>query len=114
MLYRSRPPRVSSPCQPKVHVKLFGALLFVVALFGAARDVRAQTLMRELKVAGASPEIFVRNDSGRVTIVAEGEERKSVSLSAESPGASVGESDVQTRGEGGRIEVSVRQRGERD
>jgi VWFA-related protein len=114
MLYRSRPPRVSSPCQPKVHVKLFGALLFVVALFGAARDVRAQTLVRELKVAGASPEIFVHNDSGRVTIVAEGEERKSVSLSAESPGASVGESDVQTRGEGGRVEVSVRQRGERD
>ncbi|HEX8423886.1 MAG TPA: VWA domain-containing protein, partial [Pyrinomonadaceae bacterium] len=77
---------------------------------------RAQGLEREF-VAGAATVLSVKNLSGRVTIVAaaEGEERKSVSLRAESPGAAVGESDVVSKAAGGHIEIEVREgRAERD
>jgi VWFA-related protein len=77
---------------------------------------RAQGLERELSAAG-QVEVSVKNPSGRVTIVAaaEGEERKSVSLKAESPGAAVGESDVVSNATNGRIEIEVREgRAERD
>src|SRR2546423_5635419 len=113
MLYLSRPRGGSSRRQPNSNAKVFGALLVVAACFGAARTCAAQQLTRELTTVGASPEIVVHNDSGRVTIIAEGEERKSVSLIASSPGAAVSERDVQAHG-GGRVEVSVRPRAERD
>ncbi|HEX8180139.1 MAG TPA: VWA domain-containing protein [Pyrinomonadaceae bacterium] len=112
MLYRSLPPR--GLFQRKLQIKLFGALLLVAAACGASPRVAAQTLTRELSVTGPAPEIVVRNDNGRVTVVAEGEERKSVSLVAESPGASVGAADVQTTGGGVHIEIAARQRAVRD
>jgi VWFA-related protein len=62
--------------------------------------------------------VSVKNLSGRVTIVAaaEGEERKGISLKAESPmGAVVKESDVVTKAMDGRVEIEVKEgRGERD
>ncbi|HJR06048.1 MAG TPA: VWA domain-containing protein [Pyrinomonadaceae bacterium] len=79
---------------------------------------RAQGLERELTAAaGTATLVSVKNLSGRVTIVAAGEdeERKSVSLKAESPGAAVGESDVVSKAAGGRVEIEVREgRAERD
>src|SRR5437763_10624910 len=117
MLYRSSTPRGSSPCQFNLQAKLFGALCLFVGLHGAARSTCAQTLTRELNVSSSatSPaEIIVHNASGRVTVVAGDEERKSVSLKAESPGATVAEADVQTKTEGGRVTVEVRERAERE
>ncbi|MFL6211879.1 MAG: VWA domain-containing protein [Pyrinomonadaceae bacterium] len=112
MLYRSRPSR--GLFRRKLHVKLFGALLLGAAALGLPSSSAAQTLARELKVAGAGAEVVVRNGHGRVTIVAEGEERKSVSLMASSPGANVGEADVRTTGGGTHVEIEARQRAERD
>lgn len=77
---------------------------------------RAQGLERELSAGGATV-VSVKNLSGRVTIVAaaEGEERKSVTIKAESPGAAVQESDVVSKAAEGRIEIEVREgRAERD
>ncbi|MDQ1613742.1 MAG: Ca-activated chloride channel [Pyrinomonadaceae bacterium] len=85
---------------------------------GVAAVCRAQGVERELEAAaGAATLVSVKNLSGRVTVVAaaEGEERKRVSLRAESPGAAVKESDVRTVAAGGRVEVEVKEgRGERD
>ena len=91
-------------------------LSLVCVCFGAVGVCRAQALEREL-AAGAGVPVSVKNLSGRVTIVAaaEGEERKSVSLRAESPGAKVEESDVVSKSAEGRIEIEVRGgRAERD
>jgi VWFA-related protein len=112
MLYRSCPSR--GLFRRKLHVKLFGALLLCTAALSLPSSSAAQTLARELNVAGAGAEIVVRNGHGRVTIIAEGEERKSVSLTASSPGASVGEADVRTTGGGVHVEIEARQRAERD
>ncbi|HYP02359.1 MAG TPA: hypothetical protein VER76_19370, partial [Pyrinomonadaceae bacterium] len=80
---------------------------------------RAQGLERELTAAaGTATLVSVKNLSGRVTIVAAGEEegRRSVSLRAESPGgAAIAESDVVSKAAGGRIEIEVKEgRAERD
>jgi len=79
-----------------------------VCLAGTAA-ARAQVLERELAATGGRVEIVVRNRAGRVTIVAApaAEERKSVSLKAESPGQPVAEADVLTKASGGRIEIEV-------
>jgi VWFA-related protein len=76
---------------------------------------RAQGLEREL--SGAM--VAVKNLSGRVTIIAaaEGEERKTISLKAESTGAAVADADVKvSKTESGRVEIEVREgrRTERD
>jgi len=98
---------------------MFRALcLSVVCVAGFGVVCRAQGLERELDGAGAATVVSVKNLSGRVTVVAaaEGEERKTISLKAESPaGAVVMESDVVTKATGGRVEIEVRAgRGERD
>ncbi|HEX8127740.1 MAG TPA: VWA domain-containing protein [Pyrinomonadaceae bacterium] len=101
---------------------LLRALCLCVLCLGGAQAAavcRAQVLERELEAAaGAATVVSVKNFSGRVTIVAAGEgedERKRVSLRAESPGAAVRESDVRALSEGGRVEVEVREgRAERD
>jgi VWFA-related protein len=62
--------------------------------------------------------VSVKNLSGRVTVVAAGEERKGISLKAESPvgAAAVSESDVVSKVVDGRVEIEVREGrgGERD
>jgi Ca-activated chloride channel family protein len=90
--------------------------LSVLCVAGSGVVCRAQGLERELSAAG-QVEVSVKNLSGRVTIVAaaEGEERKSVTIKAESPGAAVAESDVVSNATNGRIEIEVREgRAERD
>ncbi|HLL15582.1 MAG TPA: VWA domain-containing protein [Pyrinomonadaceae bacterium] len=87
---------------------------------GAAAVCRAQGLERELATAGAAGAgvlVSVKNFSGRVTVAAagEGEERKGVSIRAESPGAAVLEADVRTETVAGRVAIEVREgRAERD
>ena len=92
---------------------LFRALCLCVLCLGWAAVCRAQVVERELSGAMVS----VKNLSGRVTVIAaaEGEERKGVSLRAESPGAAVRESDVVSKVLDGKIEIEVREgRAERD
>ena len=117
MLYRSTSPRGSFPCQFNLQAKLFGALCLFIICVCASQQTHAQTLTRELNVSSSASnpaEIIVHNTSGRVTVVAGDEERKGVSLKAESRGASVTDADVQTKAEGGRVTVEVRQRAEHD
>ena len=87
--------------------------LSVLCLSGAQVCV-AQNFERELQSAG---QVSIKNLSGRVTIVAvsEDEGRKGISLRAESPGATVTETDVSAKAADGRLQIEVREgRNERD
>ena len=83
-------------------------MLASVCLAGANSAAAGQALEKEL-AAGAGTEISVKNRSGRVTVVAAPaeEDRKVVSLKAESAGKAVGAADVEAKSSGGRVEVSV-------
>jgi hypothetical protein len=89
-------------------------LLCVICAAGSGAVCWAQGFERELDGTMVS----VKNLSGRVTVIAaaEGEERKKISLKAESAGAAVAELDVKvTKAENGRVEIEVREgRTERD
>jgi len=58
--------------------------------------------------------LSVKNRDGRVTIIASEELKSKAIIEARSSGAAVSESDITTKGSGGKLEVDVRQRGERD
>ncbi|MGI9106597.1 MAG: VWA domain-containing protein, partial [Pyrinomonadaceae bacterium] len=94
---------------------LLRAVCLSAVCFGGAAMCRAQGLEREFDAAG---QVSVKNLSGRVTIIAAGEDegRKSVSLRAESPGGeAVSESEVSAKAAGGHLEIEVREgRGERE
>ena len=96
----------ANPPLPKL-LSVLSVGLFV-CLAGTAAP-RAQTLERELSATAGRVEVTVRNRSGRVTVVAAPaeEERKSVSLRAESPGRPVAEADVLSKTSGGRVEIEV-------
>jgi Ca-activated chloride channel family protein len=112
MFYPSPAARArANPSLPKLLCVLCVGLF--VCLTGAAASARAQgaALERELATAGGGGrvEVVVRNRAGRVTVVAAptAEERKSVSLKAESPGRPVAEADVLTKVSGGRVEIEI-------
>ena len=106
MLYRSAPRRRfrrTSVFLPPVVNSLLRAALLLCALGCVAR---AQGLARDLSIT-AQGEVVVKNLSGRVTIVAEAEGRKEVSMKAESPGAPVKESDVAVKWQSAKVEIEV-------
>ncbi len=80
--------------------------LLLLLLFASAGVCRAQTFAKEVD-ASAQGEIVIRNAHGRVTVAATGDERKTVALKAESPGAAVGERDVMVKREGDTLTIEV-------
>lgn len=87
------------------------ALSLTLGLFVSA-NARAQSLERELN-ASADVSITIRNRNGRVTVTASDEQKK-VSIKASSAGEPVGESDVVSSANNGRVEIDVRARREQD
>ena len=79
-------------------------------------SLKAQELpsyQRELATA-ETVSLSVKNRDGRVTVIASEELKSKAIIEARSSGAAVSESDITTKGSGGKLEVDVRQRGERD
>jgi len=79
-------------------------------------SLKAQELpsyQRELATA-ETVSLSVKNRDGRVTVIASEELTSKAIIEARSSGAAVSESDITTKGSGGKLEVDVRQRGERD
>jgi DUF4097 and DUF4098 domain-containing protein YvlB len=58
--------------------------------------------------------VSVKNQNGRVTIVASAELLNKARLEASSSGIAVAESDIATKAAGGKLEIDVRQRREQD
>lgn len=96
---------------PSCHF-VFAVLVLVTAAFSAGADTicAAQTFEKEL-ATGDKPEITIRDPNGRVRVVASDEQRRRVSVTAESPGAPVTEADVHATVAGGAVQIEVRARG---
>ncbi len=93
--------------------EFFIALCLALLLGLAHTSASAQALERELNTP-EQVEVSIKNRSGRITVRADEEGRKTVWLRAESSGAGVGESDVISSAAGGRVRVETRERGEPD
>lgn len=96
-----------------LHQTFFATLGCMFLLASVSVTAQAQFLERELNTS-EKVTISIKNRNGRVTVRADEEGRKSVLLRAESPGVAVEESDVISKGGGGRIEIDVRDRREQD
>jgi VWFA-related protein len=107
-LLQARAPRT------KKSLAILVALLFFVAL--PAAGARAQTpgsLTRDLSLPEKGT-VSIKNRNGRVTVIASDEQQRAASLKADSTGASVQEADVISTTAGSTLEITVRERGERD
>ncbi|MGI8917551.1 MAG: VWA domain-containing protein [Pyrinomonadaceae bacterium] len=94
----------------KLPTRLFPALVF---LFASGSTTNAQSYQREID----TPEkvsISVINRNGRASIIASDEQQKKVTIEASSRGAAVDPSDLQIEAKGASIEITVRDRSERD
>lgn len=94
----------------KLLTLLFPALLF---LFASGSTTHAQSYQREID----TPEkvsISIINRNGRASIIASDEQHKKVTIEASSRGAAVDPSDLQIEAKGASIEITVRDRSERD
>lgn len=94
-----------------VPVRVLPCLTALVVFFtGAALSARAQSYEREFE-AGEVVDLRVKNRLGRVTVVAAEEQRRKVSVRAESRGAAVAERDVRVVSEAGVVTIEVERAG---
>jgi len=96
--------------QRKLLASLFPVLLFLLA---PVTTTHAQSFQREID----TPEkvsLSIINRNGRASIIASAEQQKKVTIEASSRGAAVDASDLQIEANGASIEITVRDRSERD
>ncbi|MDQ3474573.1 MAG: VWA domain-containing protein [Acidobacteriota bacterium] len=94
----------------KLLILLFPALVFLCA---SASSSHAQSYQREID----TPEkvsLSITNRNGRATVIATDEQQKKVMIVASSSGAAVDPTDLQIEAKGASIEITVRDRSERD
>ena len=86
------------------------ALLFIT---GVSTVGFAQSLQRELD-APENVSVVIKNQNGRVSVIASEEQQKKVTIEATSAGAPVDPSDVTSDTKGGRIQIDVKARRDQD
>jgi VWFA-related protein len=87
------------------------AFLLLAVLF--CLPTHAQSFKKELDTA-EKVTISIKNRDGRVSVIASAEQEKKVTIEATSAGAAVDPTDVKAEGGGGKVEIDVRARGEKD
>ena len=103
-------PDLRHHCSLKRSLVTITTILAVAAL---SHSAWAQTYQHELD----TPErvsVSIKNRDGRVSVIASDEQQKKVSVDATSARLAVGPGDVRMEAKGGRIEIEVRSRNERD
>ena len=111
MFYLKSPaahPGRSYPRNTKLPV-LFGLLL----LFAGSVSVSAQTYRKDLDT-GDRVSLTVKSRSGRVSVIAEDERKKQVTIEASSAGAPVSSTDVHAVAKGNSVDIVVRDRRDKD
>jgi len=93
----------------QLSLKLASALLLTFCCC----SVFGQGFKQELD-APEKVELTVRNQEGRVSVVASDEQQKKVTIDARSSGAAIEPSDLKVQAKGGSITIDVRPRGEKD
>jgi VWFA-related protein len=103
---------------PSKSITLLASLLLLGVIFPSAivQEAKAQQLPSYLKEfdTAETVSLTVKNRDGRVTVVASEEFQKKAKVEARSAGAMVMESDVVAKASGNKLEVEIRQRGEKD
>ncbi|HET6670418.1 MAG TPA: VWA domain-containing protein [Pyrinomonadaceae bacterium] len=90
------------------------SLLFVLFfLFASGSATQAQSYQREIDTPD-KVSISITNRNGRATVIATDEQQKKVTIEASSRGAAVDPTDLQIEAKGASIEITVRDRSERD
>jgi VWFA-related protein len=105
---------LSSFWRSRVSIQLLKTIAISLTILSAVRLGSAQhSVTRELD----TPEkvnVSIKNRHGRVSVIASEEQQKKITLEANSAGAPIDLADVQVEAKGVRIDVQVRDRGERD
>lgn len=92
------------------HKNLIGLILLLVWM---AAPAMAQTYLHEVET-GDKPSVSVKSRNGRVSVIATDDQQKKVTIEATSAGALVDQTDVLTVAKGGNINITVRDRREKD
>src|ERR1041385_770662 len=108
MRYRNVP---SPPA--KLSLRKLLMLLLFVGVSGIPAFVSAQSYKKDLDT-GEKVSLTVRSHSGRVSVIAQDEQVKRVTVEATSLGAPVDQLDVRTVAKGNNVDVEVRDRREKD
>ena len=78
-----------------------------------AAPAMAQTYLHEVET-GDKPSVSVKSRNGRVSVIATDDQQKKVTIEATSAGALVDQTDVLTVAKGGNVNITVRDRREKD
>ena len=92
------------------HKNLIGLILLLVWM---AAPAMAQTYLHEVET-GDKPSVSVKSRNGRVSVIATDDQQKKVTIEATSAGALVDQTDVLTVAKGGNVNITVRDRREKD
>jgi VWFA-related protein len=97
----------------RVSIRLTAPIILSLIVFGVSSSARAQSVTRELETP-ETVSLSIKNRQGRVIVIASEAQQKKVTLEANSTGAPIESTDVQTEAKGTVIDIQVRDRGERD
>jgi VWFA-related protein len=107
-------PDISVPRAPVFSsFRFFAILAGLLLAVTAAMPVSAQQQFEKALSTPEKVEVRIKNRNGRVVVSAL-DEQKGVTISGESPSASVSESDIAVNSIGGRVEINVRARREQE
>jgi len=100
-----------NPVRTRFHNKLLIGLILLLVC--AAEPAVAQTYRHEVDT-GDKTTVSVKSRNGRVSVIATDDQQKKITLEATSAGALVDQTDVLTVAKGGDVNITVRDRREKD
>src|SRR5512147_645205 len=95
------------------HKKLITALVLLLLPAFACPAAEAQSYQRVFDT-GEKVLVSIKNRDGRISVVVAEDQQQKVTLEAKSAGQPVEPTDVTSEAKGSKIQIDVRQRGERD
>jgi VWFA-related protein len=99
---------IRAPYHQTIIIGFIALLLFCIAV-----PTSAQTYRHEVE-AGDKTSVSVKSRNGRVSVIATDDQQKKVTIEASSAGALVDQTDVITVAKGGDVNITVRDRREKD
>src|SRR5882672_10863982 len=105
-------PPATIPVRTYDHKKNLNVLVLLLLVY-AVVPVTAQTYHHEVET-GAKPSVSVKSRNGRVSVIASDDQQKKISIEATSAGAVIDQTDVLAVAKGGAVNITVRDRREKD
>ncbi len=111
MFYRSS--SAADPNRCTLQQRKLAGLIALLLLATATGSASAQSYRREIETSD-KVSLSVRSRSGRVSVIADDEQKKNVMIEASSAGATVESTDIRSEGKNGSVEIEVRERRDTD